>query len=85
MCTVVQLQTLEAGETLSALSAAVVLLVLVGYLVRAEAGKKLEAFAARRALVWRFARMRNLVDFQALCGSEGLATGEARKLPLCNV
>lgn len=55
MGAVVQLQALQAGETLSALGAAVVLLVLMGYLVGAEAGKKLEAFAARWAPVWRLA------------------------------
>lgn len=55
MCAVVQLQTLQARETLSALGAAIVPLVLVGSLVGAEAGKKLEAFAACRALVWRLA------------------------------
>lgn len=54
----------------------------MGSLVGAEAGKQLEAFAARRAFVRLLARVCDLVDFQALRVAEGFPAGEARKMLL---
>lgn len=80
---VVELQALQAGETLAALGAVVGLQVLVGPQMTAQAAQQLEAFTAGRTLMRLPVGVSHLVDFQTLSIGEGLlALGAGHQLLL---
>lgn len=78
MRAIVQLQPLEAGKALSTLRTVVLLQVLVGPLVAAQAGQELESFATDGALIWLPVGVSDLVELQTLGVAEGLTALETR-------